>query len=176
MQCTNPSLLRSMLQVCEFLPSCGSPQGCGVWQDWVSASPAYLRCGPFRVFSMRRHCSPSCQVFFRGYRLSICLQISCVLGGGGVKVFLCHHLGPPFLDIFFNISETHKDFQKKQLQKYRLLTFSSQGNMVQSWPIMKTYYMPGSTCSIFTLNPHFNTGLMTQVSNSKRVLEESWEG
>lgn len=42
--------------------------------------------------------------------------------------------------------------------------------------ITKTYYMPGSTCSIFTLNPHFNTGLMTQVSNSKRVLEESWEG
>ena len=103
MQGTKPSLLKELLQVFEFLPSCGSPQSCGVRQDCISASPAHYVFSPWKLHKLSD--------LFQRQLFYMSLQISCILGGSEFKVFLGRHLGPAFLNIFFYISETHKDFQ-----------------------------------------------------------------
>ena len=125
----NPLLLREKFRVCKFPSNCESPS-----REWglarsISASTTFLLVCPIWRSSLA-----SSQVFFKGNCPIYICRFAVSMGGSEFMIFLCLLLRPHPLDIFYNISETHRSSTETttEIKACNILSlFSlSQGNVV----------------------------------------------
>lgn len=110
------------------LPIVSHPERSEVWQD------LFRPLLPSSVFPIWRSSLTSSQVFIKGNCPIYICGFAVLMGGSEFMIFLCLLLRPHPLDIFFNISETHRSSTETttEIKASNILSlFSlSQGNVV----------------------------------------------